>query len=218
VSKVIVPTIGRQVWFWSHANGSDQAEAATVCFVHSDRCVNLQVIDSNGIARPECSVILRQPEDERPINSFCEWMPFQVGQARALQPPAHVPEPTPTPTPALRELATHRVNPANDVITIQVLDEPGAGGACHKYRLTWPGSSGVLIDFQNGPIKEAGVNGITHEALLAILIDRLEHFQNGQFANKFNASALGHLQQAQDALLSRTRERMSRGVEGTHEK
>ena len=37
------------------------------------------------------------------------------------------------------------------------------------------------IRFQNGPIAEAGVNGLTHEALLAVLEDRLVGFQSGPY-------------------------------------
>lgn len=115
----------------------------------------------------------------------------------------------------MRHLDGHKVNPANDVLMVTVHDEPGAGGACHEYCIAGPTFS-VPINFQNGPIAEAGVNGITHEALLAILIDRLEAFQAGPFASTFNADALTHLQGAQEALLSRTKERMARGFEGTH--
>lgn len=133
-----------------------------------------------------------------------------------------------------RELTSHKVNPANDTLKIEVRDEPGSGGAHHCYAITgfdyaknrsvpdYP-LAGHLEDedtafvlFQNGPIAEAGVNGLTHEALLAILIDRLECFQNGPFANGYNATALSSLKVAQEALLARTRHRMARGVEGTH--
>lgn len=132
----------------------------------------------------------------------------------------------------MRELTGHKVNPANDVLKIEVLDEPGAGGANHLYRLTgfnsgsnpsdpWVAAHGQPaqhsnILFQNGPIAEAGVNGITHESLLAILIDRLQSFQKGAYANSYNATALSHLEDAQTALPARTQERMARGVEGTH--
>lgn len=88
MSQVIVPTIGRQVWFWPSTallERPTQPLAATVCFVHNERWVNLQVIDPNGNARPVCSVQLRQPEDEVPAGAYCEWMPFQVGQAKAQQ-------------------------------------------------------------------------------------------------------------------------------------
>jgi len=116
----------------------------------------------------------------------------------------------------MREISGHKVNPANDLLEVTVRDEPGDGGACHDYEIKLPDGSGIRIGFQNGPIGEAGVNGITHEVLLAILIDRMEGFQRGQFANDFNQRALNHLKSAQAELLARTKERMSRGVEGTH--
>lgn len=127
----------------------------------------------------------------------------------------------------MRQLTSHKVNPANDTLTIEVLDGPGAGGACHAYRIS--GYNGVMnpstqgfdtqqtfIVFQNGPVNAAGVNGVTHESLLAILIDRLESFQAGDYACNENAMALGGLRDAQDWLASRTRKRIERGVEGTH--
>jgi hypothetical protein len=122
----------------------------------------------------------------------------------------------------MRELTSHKVNPANDKLTVRVLDEPGSGGAHHEYSIEVPdggensANSVYTIRFQNGPIAEAGVNGLTHEALLAILIDRLECFQAGPFANFYNENALGSLKAAQGWLLDRTRSRMERGVEGTH--
>lgn len=120
----------------------------------------------------------------------------------------------------MRTLTNHQVNPANDRILIEVLDGPGAGGACHQYLCTLPpGENSVksfAIDFQNGPIAEAGVNGLTHEALLAILEDRLQHFQDGPYACVENAGALEHIKCAQECLAMRTRARMARGVEGTH--
>ena len=36
----------------------------------------------------------------------------------------------------MRELTSHKVNGLNEAITIAVMDEPGAGGACHEYNLT----------------------------------------------------------------------------------
>ena len=116
----------------------------------------------------------------------------------------------------MRELTGHKVNPANDKIEVTVLDEPGSGGANHAYKLQIPNVPATYINFQNGPIAEAGVNGLTHEALLAILIDRLECFQKGPFANPYNETALSSLKVAQETLLARTRHRMDRGVEGTH--
>ena len=128
----------------------------------------------------------------------------------------------------MRTINDHKVNPANDKLTISVLDEPGAGGANHHYMITTPdwtrapdGSDahGVWdINFQNGPINENGVNGVTQEALLAIVADRLRSFQAGPFACRENALALTKIEEAQHWLHSRTLARMQRGVEGTHQK
>jgi hypothetical protein len=118
----------------------------------------------------------------------------------------------------MRTLTDHVVNPANDRLTITALDEPGHGGACHAYDIIGGEALPTLIRFQNGPINADGngVNGITHEALLAILADRLRGFQAGPYANEYNAKALDMIEGAQAVLQARTRERMARGVEGTH--
>ena len=133
-----------------------------------------------------------------------------------------------------RELTDHKVNPANDTLSVMVEDGPGAGGAHHRYSITGfdtannPSNedpqgykasfSRQVILFQNGPINEVGVNGVTHEVLLAIVADRLRSFQAGPYACRENALALTKLEEAQHWLHSRTRARMDRGVEGTHQK
>jgi hypothetical protein len=120
----------------------------------------------------------------------------------------------------MRTIDEHKVNPANDTLTIVVRDEPGAGGANHHYSIGWGDKDNCLhshdIEFQNGPINEVGVNGLTHEVLLAIVADRLRSFQAGPYACKANACALTHIEEAMHWLQQRTIERMRRGVEGTH--
>ena len=118
----------------------------------------------------------------------------------------------------MRELNEHKINPGNDTLTITVLDEPGHGGANHAYDIEGGEAAPTHLRFQNGPISADGngVNGITHEALLAVLCDRLRGFQKGPYACKANACALTHLEEAQHWLQQRTIERMRRGVEGTH--
>lgn len=129
----------------------------------------------------------------------------------------------------MREITSHRVNPANDRIQILIVDEPGAGGANHRYELTGfdfsknkscprdvdPGKQVIL--FQNGPIPENGVNGVTQEVLIAICIDRLKSFQAGPFSCRENAIALTKLEEAQMWLQKRTLDRMAKGIEGTHQ-
>lgn len=118
----------------------------------------------------------------------------------------------------MRVIEDHKVNPANDTLTITVLDEPGSGGANHQYLVTGiANNTGVNINFQNGPIAEYGVNGLTQEVLLSIVADRLRSFQKGPYACKANACALTHIEEAQHWLQQRTIERMRRGVEGTHQ-
>ena len=125
----------------------------------------------------------------------------------------------------MRELTSHKVNGLNEAINIIVMDEPGQGGACHKYRvepITDDHPQGAInpceIRFQNGPINEVGVNGISQEALLSIVEDRLKSFQAGPYACRENAIALTHVQDAMHWLHHRTRERVARGVEGTNAK
>jgi hypothetical protein len=126
---------------------------------------------------------------------------------------------------AMRELTSHKVNGLNESLKIQVLDEPGQGNACHVYAITsidehGEGADELLaqIRFQNGPIKEHGVNGISGEALLGIVEDRLLGFQSGQYACQDNANALAKVQEAMMWLQKRTLDRMRRGVEGTNVK
>jgi hypothetical protein len=133
----------------------------------------------------------------------------------------------------MRMLHAHQTNPVNDKLMITVLDDPGAGGANHVYGISGmdlarntaamntpddrPEGDASII-FQCGPIAEAGVNGITQEVLLAIVIDRLECFQAGNYACHENDMARIHVQKAMDWLKERTLKRMERGVEGTSEK
>jgi hypothetical protein len=94
---MIKPTIGRVVWFWEHddhvSNPDSQPRAAIVAHVHSDECVNLAVFDSNGNTSGVTSVALHQGEGPKPRPPFCEWMPYQKGQAkREAEREAQVPQ------------------------------------------------------------------------------------------------------------------------------
>ena len=131
----------------------------------------------------------------------------------------------PTNKTQMRTLTDHKLNGLNDELDITVIDAPGQGGACHVYQIAYnlnPGTNAggtnpmCRIEFQNGPIKEAGVNGISGEAMLAIVIDRLRSFQAGQYACYENANALTALETSLMWLQKRTRDRTARGVEGTH--
>jgi len=133
----------------------------------------------------------------------------------------------------MRKITDHEHNPCNKALTIEVHDEPGQGGACHKYSLEWRKQNtgrgfrdpetgawhdACILLFQNGPVNEDGngVNGITNEALLAVVLDRLRGFQTGEYACRENALAITKIEEAMHWLHSRTRQREARGVEGTH--
>lgn len=132
----------------------------------------------------------------------------------------------------MRELKDHIITKGNKDLSITVTDEKGAGGANHRYEITGfdtntnksktdidgygSGFSRLIVLFQNGTIPENGVNGITQEALLTIVIDRLRSFQAGEFACRENAIALTKLEECLHWLQQRTINRLRRGVEGTH--
>ena len=85
---MIQPTVGRVVLFHPGVNvpeaDMDRAGgpyAAIIAHVLSDEYVNLAVFDSDGRHHFRTSVRLRQPNAEADDNRFCEWLPYQVGQA-----------------------------------------------------------------------------------------------------------------------------------------
>lgn len=89
--------------------------------------------------------------------------------------------------------------------------------AHHHYKVVTVenGENVTDIYFQKGPIKECGVNGCHHEDLIAIVIDRLESFQDSEYRCRENALAITKLDEALHWLRHRTVERKTRGVEGT---
>lgn len=103
---MIKPTVGRIVWYYPENGGRKRPRAAMIVDVHSDRLVNIALWNDVGVpdSDPPRSVRLLQDDDERPLGRFCEWMPYQKGQAaktEALEErlPAE-PEPEKAPSPA----------------------------------------------------------------------------------------------------------------------
>lgn len=111
-------------------------------------------------------------------------------------------------------------------LTVEVLDPESPGGASCRYRVRGdrgasPDGDGqamppfcIDILFQNGSTKY-GCNGVTNEALLLMVIDRLRGFQTGPLACRDNAVALEYCEMALTRLKQRTADRIARGVEGT---
>lgn len=117
-------------------------------------------------------------------------------------------------TPVVRELHDHQAMDWNEQVRILVVDPPGAGNASHVYQIDVPDGPRCIINFQNGPVGEVGVNGLSNEALIAVVMDRLRSFQQGSYACRENACALTKLEEGLHWLQSRTNARVRRGVEG----
>ena len=82
----------------------------------------------------------------------------------------------------------------------------------------WPQAILAQVDFQEGPIKENGINGVNNEDVIAMVICRLEHFQRSEYACRDNALAITALEEALLWMRKRTMGRENRGVEGTSKK
>lgn len=84
----IKPTPGRIVHYHPRADEGlpfigGQPLAAIIAAVHSDRMVNLTVLDANGHPHARQSVRLVQPADARSLTTggYCEWMAYQIHAA-----------------------------------------------------------------------------------------------------------------------------------------
>ncbi len=88
---MIKPTVGRVVLYnpgpedpFGAVAGGD-AQAAIICHVLSDDCVNLAVFGPNGVQYSRTSVYLRQEGGSVPFRPYAEWMPYQIGQAKKTE-------------------------------------------------------------------------------------------------------------------------------------
>jgi len=79
---------------------------------------------------------------------------------------------------------------------------------------------GFTIGWQNGPLGRGDdrkePNGAFVEDVIAAAKDRIDYYQASGFACGENQQAIDHLQQALDALNSRTARREAAQTEGTH--
>lgn len=121
-----------------------------------------------------------------------------------------------------RSVKGHAAHPSVDNVNIIAIGRPVPSGVCNRYRvepIARDHPQGAInscdIHFQDGPVELAGVNGITMESLLAVVIDRLEMFQAGPGRCRENAIAVTKLEEAMHWLHHRTRDRIERRVEGT---
>lgn len=112
----------------------------------------------------------------------------------------------------------------NNGVEVEALTEVGGGLSIggqqtevrnvdgHYYSVL-TGKEYQMIKFQLGPVPANGVNGLTNEALLAILIHRTK-FLDAKFGCDENKRAIQRMEEALVNLEVRTARRMVRGVEG----
>lgn len=109
-------------------------------------------------------------------------------------------------------------------------DQPGPGGASHLFDVVVrvSGSDGpdpespdafsvARIQFQDGHRNDPNATpGIIDTVLVAIVLDRLRAFQEGDFKCRENALAITKLEEGLMWMQARTRERAKRGALGTY--
>lgn len=71
------------------------------------------------------------------------------------------------------------------------------------------------LHFQSRPFRD-GANGVTIEALLGVILDRLQHYQSGPMACEENQHAITKLEEALMWMRLRTDRRVIRGTYGRH--
>lgn len=84
----------------------------------------------------------------------------------------------------------------------------------HVYEIHGGGFS-ALIGFQQGPVPKNGINGVTNEALLRVLIHRT-CLINEKFPCDENLHAISYMEAALNCFNDRTARRKKGGIEGTY--
>lgn len=120
----------------------------------------------------------------------------------------------------MRQVKYKDVTMMKDNIEITAGDA-GPGGASLRYRLVHSGPGGdddlIILNFQNGDPAKL-VNGITNEALLSVVLDRLQGFAKGPYPSRETSIAITKIEEALLWMFSRSLDREDRGVLGKLEK
>lgn len=102
--------------------------------------------------------------------------------------------------------------------------DPDDGIGTHRYHVIGVPPDGKLpfkqeIVFHKGPlIPPAAHNGILTPVLMAILVDHLQSFQNGQFPSEETEQAIRCIKEAEMWIARRADRRAAEGVLGKHQK
>lgn len=108
----------------------------------------------------------------------------------------------------------------DEYTTLLAIDEKHEQyGVNHAYTVhdNATGEAIEAINYQKGPRKEVGLNGLTDEDIARILHHRLTGFTEGEHADRYTENAAAHAFSVLRWLTDRKRDRERRGVEGTHQ-
>ena len=107
-----------------------------------------------------------------------------------------------------------RIHTDDNGVYVNAINDTNEADSCseHYYQIGWSNDD-IRINFQNGAVKERGVNGVSSEALLAVLIHLTQQL-NGRFSCRENSVAITKMEEALMWLDKRTADRQKRGVEG----
>ena len=107
-----------------------------------------------------------------------------------------------------------RIHTDNNGVYVNAISQLGTGEDVEGYLYNiQAGLQFTKLEFQKGGVAANGVNGITNETLLAVLIHRIQYLDN-LFPCEENKAALDGMKAALASLESRTAKRVARGVEG----
>ena len=82
----------------------------------------------------------------------------------------------------------------------------------HPRAIVWQGRE---IPWQNGPVREDGINGIQADDVLGQVLTYLEAVNVEPYVNEHTSTAIAHIDAARRELRLRTAEREAAGTEGT---
>jgi len=102
-------------------------------------------------------------------------------------------------TPTNKKVNAHEINLINTQLNVEMSD-------IYCYQVSAENGFYTELNFQHGPVSENGVNGITNEVLLAVVLHRLQNFKSHTKCPE-NEHAIVKVQEALQWLLHRIRSR-----------
>lgn len=80
----IEPTVGRVLWYYPQFHRDEMGReplSASIAAVNNNGTVNIGFLSQLGVHHNALEVPIWDGQGPRPIYAYCEWMPYQKGQA-----------------------------------------------------------------------------------------------------------------------------------------